>query len=199
MDMLYSSYTKMLRKAKAMTTGERIKKIRIFRHLTMDELGAALGFEGKSMSVRIAQYESGARVPKQDMLLRIAEALNCNYRALLDYSISAAEDIIETLFWLEESSPASENGRGRHFPEYEGPCNLIRLTEMQPTSRRERPRATYKADDYNIAGNPVAVTFEYGLVNDFLSDWYQKKTELEKGEITPAEYFEWKIQWPQNS
>ena len=180
-----------------MTTGERIKKIRIFRHMTMDELGAALGFEGKSMSVRIAQYESGVRVPKQDMLIRIAEALNCNYKALSDYSLGAAEDIIETLFWLEESSPTPENGRGRHFPEYEGSGNLIRLTEMQPTSRRERPKTTYKEDDYSISGNPVAVTFEYGLVNDFLSDWYHKKMELEKGEITPAEYFEWKIQWPQ--
>ncbi len=86
-----------------MTLGERIKKIRVFRKMTMDELGAALGFEGKSMSVRIAQYETGARVPKQDMLLKFAEVLQCNYKALDDYSLGAAEDIIETLFWLEES------------------------------------------------------------------------------------------------
>ena len=30
-----------------MTIGERIKKIRVFRKMTMDELGGALGFEGK--------------------------------------------------------------------------------------------------------------------------------------------------------
>ena len=35
-----------------MTIGERIKKIRVFRKMTMDELGGALGFEGKNMSVR---------------------------------------------------------------------------------------------------------------------------------------------------
>ena len=40
-----------------MTIGERIKKIRVFRKMTMDELGGALGFEGKNMSVRISQYE----------------------------------------------------------------------------------------------------------------------------------------------
>jgi transcriptional regulator with XRE-family HTH domain len=50
------------------------------------------------MSVRIAQYETGTRVPKQDMLLKIAEVLQCNYKALDDYSLGATEDIIETLF-----------------------------------------------------------------------------------------------------
>ena len=37
-----------------MTIGERIKKIRVFRKMTMDDLGGALGFEGKNMSVRIS-------------------------------------------------------------------------------------------------------------------------------------------------
>ena len=31
-----------------MTIGERIKKIRVFRKMTMDDLGGALGFEGKN-------------------------------------------------------------------------------------------------------------------------------------------------------
>ena len=34
-----------------MTVGERIKRIRTFRHMTMEEFGNALGFEGKSASV----------------------------------------------------------------------------------------------------------------------------------------------------
>ena len=51
-----------------MTIGERIKKIRVFRKMTMDDLGGALGFEGKNMSVRISQYETGARIPGEDMI-----------------------------------------------------------------------------------------------------------------------------------
>ena len=47
-----------------MIIGERIKKIRVFRKMTMDELGGALGFEGKNMSVRISQYE---QVPASPM------------------------------------------------------------------------------------------------------------------------------------
>ncbi|MGF0066347.1 hypothetical protein ACQRCQ_14045, partial [Lachnospiraceae bacterium SGI.085] len=38
--------------------------------------------------------------------------------------------------------------------------------------------------------------FEYGLVNDFLSEWCEMKTKLNNGEISPNEYFEWKITWP---
>ena len=49
----------------------------------------------------------------------------------------------------------------------------------------------------NSAGSPVALTFEYGLVNDFLSEWCEMKTKLNSGEISPNEYFEWKITWPQ--
>ena len=87
-----------------MTIGERIKKIRVFRKMTMDDLGGALGFEGKNMSVRISQYETGARIPGEDMILKLADALHCNYKAISDYSLGATEDIIETLFWLEESA-----------------------------------------------------------------------------------------------
>ena len=156
-----------------MTIGERIKKIRVFRKMTMDELGGALGFEGKNMSVRISQYETGARIPGEDMILKLADALHCNYKAISDYSLGAAEDIIETLFWLEESaSSLPARGKGTRFPEY-------------------------NEDDYDSTGSPVALTFEYGLVNDFLSEWCEMKTRLNNREISPNEYFEWKITWPQ--
>lgn len=181
-----------------MTIGDRIKKIRIFRKMTMDELGAQLGFEGKNMSVRVSQYETGARIPRDDMLQKIADALNCNYKALDDYSLGSAEDIIETLFWLEEGAtiiPA--RGTGMRFPDYEGPGNLIHLTPMTPIIKGSIVQNTYDSNDYQTASAPVAVTFEYGLVNDFLLEWSKKKKELAEGVITPHEYFEWKITWPQ--
>ena len=42
-----------------------------FAYGRMDELGGALGFEGKNMSVRISQYETGARIPGEDMILKL--------------------------------------------------------------------------------------------------------------------------------
>lgn len=44
-----------------MTLGERIKIIRNFRQLTLEELGIKVGFEGKAANVRISQYESDSK------------------------------------------------------------------------------------------------------------------------------------------
>ena len=118
-----------------MTIGERIKKIRVFRKMTIDDLGGALGFEGKNMSVRISQYETGARIPGDDMIQKLADALHCNYKAISDYSLGAAEDIIETLFWLEESaSSLPARGKGTRFPDYTAPGNLIHLRQYRTKS-----------------------------------------------------------------
>ena len=77
------------------------------------------------------------------------------------------------------------------------PDNLIHLTAMTPAKPSETARPTYNEDDYDSTGSPVALTFEYGLVNDFLSEWCEMKTKLNNGEISSNEYFEWKITWPQ--
>lgn len=41
------------------------KRIRTFRGLTQRELGLKLGYEERNADVRVAQYESGYRVPKK--------------------------------------------------------------------------------------------------------------------------------------
>ena len=69
-------------------------------------------------------------------------------------------------------------------------------TAMTPSKPSEAAKPTYNEDDYDCAGAPIVLTFEYGLVNDFLSDWCEMKTKLNNGEISPNEYFEWKITWP---
>lgn len=64
-----------------MTTGERIRFYREQKGMTLKELGEKSGFL-KSGDVRIAQYQSGARVPKADTLKKIAEALGVPVDAL---------------------------------------------------------------------------------------------------------------------
>ncbi|MGN0604116.1 MAG: helix-turn-helix domain-containing protein, partial [Oscillospiraceae bacterium] len=54
-----------------MTIGEKIKNARNLRGLTQKELGIKLGFDEKSADVRIAQYESGTRTPKSELLSEI--------------------------------------------------------------------------------------------------------------------------------
>lgn len=58
-----------------MTVGDKIKKIRTFRGMTQKELGLAIGFEEKGADNRIAQYETNYRVPKRELLDKMAEAL----------------------------------------------------------------------------------------------------------------------------
>ena len=85
-----------------MAIGERIKRVRNLRKLTQKELGLAIGFEENTADVRVAQYESGTRTPKEDMLQKIAEVLDVNYRSLYEPTLYAAEDVMYTLFELDE-------------------------------------------------------------------------------------------------
>ena len=87
-----------------MILGERIKKIRTFRGLTQRELGLKLGYEERNADVRVAQYESGYRVPKKDTLMEIAKILNVNYINFITETPGCAEDIIQTFFWLDEDN-----------------------------------------------------------------------------------------------
>ena len=87
-----------------MILGERIKRIRTFRGLTQRELGLKLGYEERNADVRVAQYESGYRVPKKDTLMEIAKILNVNYINFITEAPGCAEDIMQTFFWLDEDN-----------------------------------------------------------------------------------------------
>lgn len=54
------------------TFGEKIKHLRNKNHLTQKQLGLALGFSENSADIRIAQYESGERKPREDILRKMA-------------------------------------------------------------------------------------------------------------------------------
>jgi len=114
-----------------MAVGDRIKRVRNMRGLTQRELGAALGFDENTADVRIAQYESGTRTPKEDILKKIAEALDVNYRALYEPTLYAAEDVMYTLFELDEHygirllDAAPEEGYSKTVPSVNFNSNLL--------------------------------------------------------------------------
>ncbi len=56
----------------------------------------------------------------------------------------------------------------------------------------------YDNDDWP-AHPPVGMWLQYGLVNDFMREWCLRKEQLQNGEISEDEYFEWKINWPATS
>jgi transcriptional regulator with XRE-family HTH domain len=152
-----------------MAVGDRIKRIRNFRGLTQREMGVAIGFQVNTADVRIAQYESGTRTPKEDTLRKIAEALDVNYRSLYEPMEYHAEDIMYTLFELDEL------------------YGSLTLYDVEDTS-----------DRFDIQKHK-AVSFHVRMLDDFMAEWQQRKTELASGEITREEYLEWKLNWPQSA
>ena len=76
----------------------------MFRNITQKELGRRLGYGESSADVRIAQYESGQRTPKQETLIRIAEILEVDVRNFLSPGIATMDELMETLFWMDEEN-----------------------------------------------------------------------------------------------
>jgi transcriptional regulator with XRE-family HTH domain len=85
-----------------MAIGERIRYIRNLRGMTQKYLGMAIGFPEKTADVRIAQYESGARTPKEKMVADIANVLGVSPQALTVPDIESYTGLAHTLFALED-------------------------------------------------------------------------------------------------
>lgn len=75
-----------------MTKGYRIKHFRNLRGLTQKQLGILVGLPESNADIRIAQYESGIRVPKAELMEKIAEVLN----------VTTAELVVPELLCLLE-------------------------------------------------------------------------------------------------
>ena len=65
-----------------MAIGQRIRFFRNRKGMTQKQLGEVLGFLGKTSDVRMAQYESEARVPKHDLVKEMAGTYRTGYRYL---------------------------------------------------------------------------------------------------------------------
>ena len=85
-----------------MAIGERIRYIRNLRGMTQKWLGMAIGFDEKTADVRMAQYESGTRSPKEKLTSDIAHALEVSPHALDLPDIDSYVGLAHTLFALED-------------------------------------------------------------------------------------------------
>lgn len=152
-----------------MAVGDRIKSVRNFRKITMKELGMAVGFDEKSADVRIAQYENNSRKPKEELLNKIAAALDVNVHALSDISDYTDEDLLYALFQWEDARVG---------------VDLLKV---------------WNDTHSDFEGENTAVAFNYSMLDTYLDEWYLRKQQLRSGEITRDEYQEWKLNWPYTS
>ena len=85
-----------------MAIGKRIRYIRKLRKLTQTGLGVELGFPKSSAEVRMAQYETGTRTPKENGIKVIADILEVSPLALKVPDIDSNLGLIHTFFALED-------------------------------------------------------------------------------------------------
>lgn len=85
-----------------MAIGQRIKFFRNRKGFTQKQLGEVLGFHGKSSDVRMAQYESEARIPKQELIKEMAGLLEVDTKALTVPNIDNYFGLMHTFFALED-------------------------------------------------------------------------------------------------
>ena len=93
-----------------MAIGQRIKYFRNRIGMTQKQLGEHLGFMGKTSDVRMAQYESEARVPKIDLVKQMSQIFDINTHALTVPDIDTHIGLMHTLFALEDIRYASTIG-----------------------------------------------------------------------------------------
>ena len=82
--------------------GRRINFFRRLHGMTQKELGALLGFSEKSCDVRVAQYESGDRIPKEEMLQKLAAVFKISPLALKVPEIGSWEQRMHIFFAMED-------------------------------------------------------------------------------------------------
>lgn len=85
-----------------MAIGERIRFFRNLRGMTQKYLGTLVGFPEKTADIRMAQYESGSRTPKDELTGNLAAALGVSALALSVPDIDSYLGLMHTLFAIED-------------------------------------------------------------------------------------------------
>lgn len=85
-----------------MAIGERIRFLRNINGMTQKYLGVQVGFPERSADIRMAQYESGSRTPKADLVNELAKVFDVSTRALTVPDIESYVGVMHTLFALED-------------------------------------------------------------------------------------------------
>ena len=85
-----------------MSSGKCIRRFRLKRGMTQKALGMAVGFPAKTADIRLAQYESGARTPKHELLCALAQTLEVPVSALEVPYIKSRDELKQLLQALED-------------------------------------------------------------------------------------------------
>lgn len=84
------------------TFGEKLRYLRRKNNLTQKQLGMAVGFPENTADVRIAQYETNARKPKEELIDEFARFLGVHKDILTVPVLSDPDEYAAAFFWMQE-------------------------------------------------------------------------------------------------
>lgn len=82
--------------------GEKLRYLRRKNNLTQKQLGMAVGFPENTADIRIAQYETNARTPREELLKKLAQVLGVQKEILTVPVLSEPNEYTAAFFWLNE-------------------------------------------------------------------------------------------------
>lgn len=85
-----------------MAIGERIHFFRNKRGMTQKYVGTQVGFDDRSADVRMAQYESETRIPKDNLIQALANLFDVRPDALKVPNIDTYVGLMHTFFAIED-------------------------------------------------------------------------------------------------
>ncbi|PPT78287.1 transcriptional regulator [Xanthomonas arboricola pv. populi] len=101
----------------AYTFGRRLREARLARGMNQAALGAVLGLEEQnSAAPRISRYERGDRMPDNESMAKLAEALELP----VAYFHAASDIMAEAILVLSQLPPAKQEELLRHMREFAG-------------------------------------------------------------------------------
>ena len=169
-----------------MDTGRKIMVLRKYRKMTQSQLGKKLGFSASTATSRIAQYETGYRVPKEDVLRKICEILDVSPSNLIE-SPDHIVNLMESLFWIDPMDDES---------------SLVPTMIMGTTSKSasSKTKNIIHTEDYSEKSGPHAcIQIFEPEAEACLLEWTKIYRAMEEGKISMAEYLNWKFNWPASS
>lgn len=182
--------------------GTKIARIRKFRGMTQAELGVALGLNPTNASIRVSQYESNKKIPKDDMIIKIAEALDIHPCQLNEELAGECFPIVQ-MFWFEEAThfvgelfpfllePSDENNQNDEEIDYEHDDEQFnKAEEFYGTVGKKRANALWGLEYHDEQNS---------YFNKYVLEYMDKKRAYFHKEIDKKEYFDWKIRWPNSS
>ena len=126
-----------------MAFGKRLRFFRTRKGLTQKQVGEAAGFKGNTSEVRMAQYETEARTPKEPLIQQLSEMYGVSPRAIKVPDIDSELGLMHTLFALEDMYGfriANIDGAQRIPAAYRSPCSTCSVSGMSRQKRYIKAR-----------------------------------------------------------